>query len=281
MLTGPDVDPVLWNAAPPLSQSAVADLVAQLASGPGGDILMGDSGQAAAAVSNMYTNGDGFDAEKLKHLMAQLQQSNPLASFAAGGGLAPSQPQQGESAQGWNPGNQYSDYDRGYHETGTGRGSGDPNRRWNDDGPWAAGSGPGPGPGPGGPGGERGFRGRGRGGPRGMGRGRGDRNTKRKPCSFFLAGRRALEFAMHERIGRLIKLSLLLPSTDADMGISVTSATKHSRIDRCYDHWTTHLSAGWPPGIFLHPNRNLIRNTSSHLQAILLITRTFTICISS
>ena len=71
------------------------------------------------------------------------------------------------------------------------------------------------------------------------------------------------------------------PLTGVSLEISVTSATKHSRIDRCYDYWTTHLSAGWPPGIFLHPNRNLIRNTSSHLQAILLITRTFTICISS
>ncbi|TBU27696.1 hypothetical protein BD311DRAFT_788974 [Dichomitus squalens] len=186
MLTGPEVDAVLWNASPPPSTpSAVADLVAQLASGSGGDVLMGDSGQAAAAVSNMYTNGDGFDAEKLKHLMAQLQQSNPLATLSAGG-LAPSQPQQGDSAQGWNPGNQYSDYDRGYHENGAGRGGGDPSRRWNDDGPW--GSAPG-GPGPAAS--ERGFRGRGRGGPRGMGRGRGDghRNTKRKPCSFFLAGR--------------------------------------------------------------------------------------------
>ncbi|KAI1785323.1 hypothetical protein LXA43DRAFT_1077037 [Ganoderma leucocontextum] len=175
MLTGPEVDSVLWTASPPPgTQSAVADLVAQLATGPGGDVVMDDGAQAA--VSGLYTNGNGFNAEQLHQLMAQLQQTNPL-------GLAPpSQPQLNDPGQGWNAGNQYSDYDRGYQENGAGRGGGDPTRRWNDDGGW------GPGPGPGG---ERGFRGRGRGGLRGIGRGRGEgfRNTKRKPCSFFLAGR--------------------------------------------------------------------------------------------
>ena len=190
MLTGPEVDSVLWNAAPPpASQSAVADLVAQLATGPGGDVVMGDAGQTA--VSGLYTNANGFNAEQLHQLMAQLQQTNPL------GLAAPTQPAHNDAGQGWNAGNHYSDYDRGYQENGAGRGGGDPSRRWNDDGGW--GTGPGPG-------GERGFRGRGRGGPRGIGRGRGEgfRNTKRKPCSFFQAGRRAPDLAMNTRTRKLI-----------------------------------------------------------------------------
>ncbi|PIL36624.1 hypothetical protein GSI_00313 [Ganoderma sinense ZZ0214-1] len=112
MLTGPEVDSVLWTATPPPdSQSAVADLVAQLAGGPGGEVLMGDGAQAA--VSGLYTNGNGFNPEQLHQLMAQLQQTSPL--------LAPP-PQAGhnDAGQGWNAGNQYSDYDRGYQENGAG-----------------------------------------------------------------------------------------------------------------------------------------------------------------
>ena len=231
MLTGPEVDSVLWTASPPpATQSAVADLVAQLAGAPGGDVVMGDSAQAA--VSGLYTNGNGFNTEQLHQLMAQLQQTNPLS-------VPPSQAATNDGGQGWNAGNHYSDYDRGYQENGAGRGGGDPSRRWNDDGGdpsrrWNDDGGWGGGPGPG-PGGERGFRGRGRGGPRGLGRGRGDgfRNTKRKPCSFFQAGRRALDLAMHARTRKLINsLPFASLPTDADTGISATLATKRSPIDR-------------------------------------------------
>ncbi|KAM5540562.1 hypothetical protein V8D89_005593 [Ganoderma adspersum] len=135
MLTGPEVDSVLWTASPPPSTpSAVADLVAQLAGVPGGDVVMGDGAQAA--VSGLYTNGNAFNAEQLHQLMAQLQQTNPL--------LVPpsSQAAANDGGQGWNAGNHYSDYDRGYQENGAGRGGGDPSRRWNDDGGWSAGPGP-------------------------------------------------------------------------------------------------------------------------------------------
>ena len=136
--------------------------------------------QAQAAMPNLYGNLNGINVEQLQQLMqhAQALSQTPYAGPS-------SQGQQGDPSQGWGPGNQDSEYDRGYHENGAGRGAGpgEPSRRWNEE---AQGWGP-----------ERGGRGRGGGrGMRGAGRGRGDgyRSTKRKPCSFFQAGRRAHRF---------------------------------------------------------------------------------------
>ncbi|RPD62110.1 hypothetical protein L226DRAFT_535485 [Lentinus tigrinus ALCF2SS1-7] len=185
MLTGPEVDAVFWQGGAPAivdtvrPSASVAELVGQLAAAPP-DVVMGDASQAQAAMPNLYGNLNGINVEQLQQLMqhAQALSQGPFA------GAPSSQAQHGEPSQGWGPGNQYSEYDRGYHENvngagaGRGGGPGEPNRRWNED---AQGWGP-----------DRGGRGRGGGrGMRGGGRGRGDgyRSTKRKPCSFFQAGR--------------------------------------------------------------------------------------------
>ncbi|TFK88370.1 hypothetical protein K466DRAFT_585597 [Polyporus arcularius HHB13444] len=177
MLTGPEVDGVFWQGGAPAivdtvrPSASVAELVGQLASAAP-DVMMGDASQAQAAMPNLYGNLNGINVEQLQQLMQHAQALNqgPYAG-------PPSQPQPGDP---WGPGNQYSEYDRGYQENGAGRGvgTGDPNRRWTEE---AQGWGP-----------DRGGRGRGGGrGGRGASRGRGDgfRNTKRKPCSFFQAGR--------------------------------------------------------------------------------------------
>ena len=214
MLTGPDVDAVFWSDGEPAlvdtvrPSASVAELVGQLqADRP--DVVMGDPSQAAAAMPSLYPALGGINPEQLQQLVQHAQALTQTGAFAGlgalggggggGGGGGPPPPQ---APAGWGPGNQYSEYDRGYHENangaargggpGPGSGAGDPSRRWNDEG-WGAGpssGGPGDRAGPPFP---RGGRGR---GMRGMGRGRGDghRNTKRKPCSFFQAGRRAHRF---------------------------------------------------------------------------------------
>ncbi|KAI0366205.1 hypothetical protein BV20DRAFT_1026689 [Pilatotrama ljubarskyi] len=179
MLTGPEVDAIFWSdGAPALvdtirPSTSVAELVGQLAAAPSHDIIMGDASHPPAVppLAN-------FNPEQLQQLM---QQAQALSQGGLFGGLGapphpPAAPHGGD--QGW--GNQYTEFDRGYHEpNGVGRGA-DPGRRWGEDG-W-------------GPGERGGPRGRGRGGPmRGRGRGDGNRNAKRKPCSFFQAGRRALQ----------------------------------------------------------------------------------------
>ncbi len=192
MLTGPEVDGVFWQGGAPAivdtvrPSASVAELVGQLASAAP-DAMMGDASQAQAAMPNLYGNLNGINVEQLQQLMQHAQALNqgPYAG-------PPSQPQPGDP---WGPGNQYSEYDRGYQENSAGRGggTGDPNRRWTEE---AQGWGP-----------DRGGRGRGGGrGGRGAGRGRGDgfRNTKRKPCSFFQAGRRALESAWKPETGQLM-----------------------------------------------------------------------------
>ena len=199
MLTGPEVDAVFWQGGAPAivdtvrPSASVAELVGQLAAAAP-DVVMGEGSQAQAqaAMPNLYGNLNGINVEQLQQLMqhAQALSQTPYAG-------PPSQGQQGDPSQGWGPGNQYSEYDRGYHENGAGRGAGpgDPSRRWNEE---AQGWGP-----------ERGGRGRGGGrGMRGAGRGRGDgyRSTKRKPCSFFQAGRRALEFAWKPQTGKLMQM---------------------------------------------------------------------------
>ncbi|KAI0751637.1 hypothetical protein C8Q80DRAFT_1218314 [Daedaleopsis nitida] len=191
MLTGPDVDAVFWSGGEPAivdtvrPSASVAELVGQLAAAAP-DVMMGDATHAAAAMPSLFQAFSGINPEQLQQLVQQAQALTQSA-FSSLGPTAGPPPQAGDP--GWGPGNQYSEYDRGYHENGVGRGGGDPSRRWNEEN-WA-GTGPsggdrgGPGPGRG-----RGLMGRG--GPgRGVGRGRGDgfRSIKRKPCSFFLAGR--------------------------------------------------------------------------------------------
>ena len=79
---------------------------------------------------NLYGNLNGINVEQLQQLMqhAQALSQTPYAGPS-------SQGQQGDPSQGWGPGNQYSEYDRGYHENGAGRGAGpgDPSRRWNEE----------------------------------------------------------------------------------------------------------------------------------------------------
>ena len=196
MLTGPDVDSIFGRdigvPAPmemmlPAGAGAgpsVKELIGQLNPNPPPDVAM--------AMGDVYSNTTNFSPEYLQQLMQQLTQGAAFNGLGPTGAVQtpPQHPgPQADPSQSWGPGNQYGEYDRGYHENGAGRGGGgDPNRRWHDDaGGWGAG------PGPSGGGDRGGLRGRGRGGPvRGVGRGRGDfRNTKRKPCSFFQAGRRA------------------------------------------------------------------------------------------
>ncbi|KAI0773696.1 hypothetical protein C8Q74DRAFT_1316733 [Fomes fomentarius] len=160
MLTGPEVDAIFWSGGMP---AIIDSLVGQLAAAAGPD--------AAAAVPNLYPTFSGINPDQLQQLVqhAQALTQGSFNGLGAGGPL--SQPQPGDPGQAWGPGNQYSEYDRGYHENGVGRGAGDSGRRWNRGGPRGRGT-------------------MGRGGPlRGRGRGDGFRSSKRKPCSFFQAGR--------------------------------------------------------------------------------------------
>ena len=213
LLTGPDVDAIFWSdgGEPALVDTvrptaSVAELVGQLqADRP--DVVMGDPSQAAAAMPSLYPGLGSINPDQLQQLVQHARALTQGGAFGSLGALGsppppPTGPAHGGDS-GWGPGpaNGFSEYDRGYHENGVGRGAGpgpgpgDPNRRWGDDG-WGGGAGP-SGGGGGGGGGERGgppfSRGRGGRGMRGMGRGRGDghRSTKRKPCTFFQAGRRA------------------------------------------------------------------------------------------
>ncbi len=192
MLTGPEVDAIFWSGGMPAiidsvrPSASVAELVGQLAAAAGPDVMMGDATQAAAAVPNLYPTFSGINPDQLQQLVqhAQALTQGSFNGLGAGGPLT--QPQPGDPGQAWGPGNQYSEYDRGYHENGVGRGAGESGRRWSEEN-W----GHGPGPDRGGP---RGRGTMGRGGPmRGRGRGDGFRSTKRKPCSFFQAGRRAVK----------------------------------------------------------------------------------------
>ncbi|KAI0637643.1 hypothetical protein C8Q77DRAFT_379282 [Trametes polyzona] len=192
MLTGPAADAIFWDDGVPAlvdtirPATSVAELVEQLAAAAPAlapDVTMSD----ATPPPSIPPMGPGF-SEHLQLVMQQAQQA--LAQGGMFGGLgaspsAPTAPPTGPAAggeQGW--GGQYTEFDRGYYEpNGAGRGA-DPNRRWGEDGPGPAG--------PAGWGDRGGPRGRGRGGPPMRGRGRGDgfrNNGKRRPCSFFHAGR--------------------------------------------------------------------------------------------
>ncbi|KAI0329960.1 hypothetical protein GY45DRAFT_1324394 [Cubamyces sp. BRFM 1775] len=178
MLTGPEADAVFWSDGVPAlvvdanrPSTSVAELVGQLAAPPMPDV-------ANPSFAASMTPLAGINPEQLQQITLALSQGG-FGALGAQPGPPPSAPMGlshgGEQA--W--GGQYNEFDRGYHEpNGAGRGGEPPpgpSRRWNEDG-W----------------GDRGgHRGRGRGAPPMRGRGRGDgfRNTKRKPCSFFQAGR--------------------------------------------------------------------------------------------
>ncbi|EIW62239.1 uncharacterized protein TRAVEDRAFT_70389 [Trametes versicolor FP-101664 SS1] len=183
MLTGTDVDAIFWSdGAPALvdtlhPSTSVADLVGQLAAAAPAfapDVTMGDAPSMLSATA--------FNPEQLQLLVQQAQALSQNGLLSGLGGPPPptAPPGVGVDQGGWGS-QQYTDFDRGYHESnGLGRGAAEPNRRWGEDG-WNDRNGP---------------RGRGRGGPPMRGRGRGGggngdgfRNTKRKPCSFFQAGR--------------------------------------------------------------------------------------------
>ncbi|KAH9942986.1 uncharacterized protein BXZ73DRAFT_87435 [Epithele typhae] len=190
MTTGHDADGIFWDGGEPAlvdtirPTASVAELVGQLQTDRP-DVVMSDPSAAASAMPSVYPALNEINSDQLQLLMAHaaaLSQNGSLANL--GGRTPPSEPS-------WAPGNQFPEYDRGTPENGSaGSGPADPNRRWTDDWP-----GPGAGAGGGGPerGGPFGRGGRGLGGGRGRGAGRGQgegrRNTKRRPCTFFMAGR--------------------------------------------------------------------------------------------
>lgn len=172
MLAGPDVDAIFWSGGAPAivepPKHSVAELVGQLAAGASDTPLPNTS---LGGQQQLDFKAQGVDMSVMQGLpgYANLNpdQVQQLVQALSQGGLfqtqAPGQPAPGGDSNS----NQYQDYDRGsYYEDG-GR-----ERRWSEDG-WS----------------ERGSsRGRHRGG-RGRGRGEGFRSNKRKPCSFFAAGR--------------------------------------------------------------------------------------------
>ncbi|KAH9950148.1 hypothetical protein B0H21DRAFT_725032 [Amylocystis lapponica] len=179
MLTGPEVDMVFWNEGAPAAveppKSSVAELVGQLAAGAA-DIQMADAAHVGQQPFDFKAFGVDLAAppqfshlspQQVQQLMQHAQALQQGGMFAPGS--AAGQSAQGTSEQNWTAG-QYTDYERGgfYEDGRRDRGWSEESGGWNDRG----GS----------------SRGRYRGG-RGKGRGDGFRSNKRKPCSFFAAGR--------------------------------------------------------------------------------------------
>ncbi|KZT74463.1 hypothetical protein DAEQUDRAFT_720630 [Daedalea quercina L-15889] len=183
MLTGPDVDAIFWTAGAPAAveppKQSVAELVGQLAAASGVDAFTGST--SAGAPQQLDAKPFGLDTNAIQAMPGvsnlnpeQLQQLVQALSQNQSGTFQPEAPGQPAPSAEWNHGRYPPDYDRsggGYHDEGP------HDRRWPEDGGWA----------------ERGSGG-GRGGHRGRGRGRGRggepyRNNKRRPCSFFAAGR--------------------------------------------------------------------------------------------
>jgi len=174
MTSGPEVDAVFWSGPPimPMPQlpNSVAELVGQLAATTGvGDAMAVDPNVTLQTMQSL-------PPEQLHALLQQLQN------------FPPAQPQAqqhlydgGADQQSWNMGNDANSnhygpsYGQGYHDN-----SNSHQDRWDGSGGSSRG-------GRGTRGGFRG-RGRGRGGPPGDDGG-GYRHNKRKPCSFFAAGR--------------------------------------------------------------------------------------------
>lgn len=180
MCVGPELDTLFqWGMPMELAPTAasVQELVQQLAMGSimeasaGGQAPIDMAGQANAALNAVQGM---LPQDQLQQLLQQL--SSTASAAATTTATAPQaqtaygQPPYGGAGEGgWPPAAAPGAFDYGYHEDG----AADQQRGWSDGG-----------------------RGRGRGG-RGRGRGRGDDGgyrpyIKRKPCSFFAAGRRAL-----------------------------------------------------------------------------------------
>ena len=163
MTVGPESDIVFWSGAAQSPQVSVADLVNQLAAG-GVDHPMNGSAAGVLPVSFDPNILSSIPPEQMQQLMQQAQALlNP--GQASGGGGQPF----GSVGQvpGWSTSGQFQEFGQEFAgDDATARAR------------WAAERGRG-----------RGVRGRG-------GRGKGDetsyRSSKRRPCSFFAEGRRAL-----------------------------------------------------------------------------------------
>jgi len=181
MLTGPDVDAIFWTAGAPAAveppKQSVAELVEQLAAASGGDAFAGSTSAGGPPQSD--SKPFGLDTNVIQALPdmsnmnpEQLQQLFQTLSQNQSGIFQPQAPGQPAPSADWNAGRYPPDYDNGgggYHDEGP------HDRRHPEGGVWPE-------------------RGGSRGGQRGRGRGRGRggepyRNNKRRPCSFFAAGR--------------------------------------------------------------------------------------------
>lgn len=220
MLTGPDIDAVLWTDTPPPPGSSVADLVGQLANVGGGQGMALDG---FSTQDNMMINGqtqtpsldtllEGLSAERLQQITQALATSTASMYVSPPTGPASSQYGHGH-AHGHAPAH---DPNTNGNLNGTGnlhwqtQNDSDADirdRRWEDS--WDRGFGRG--------------RGRGRGG-RGRGLGDSFRNIKRKPCTFFAAGRRASDSKSSLQASKLMA-NFLSPFPDASLAINVISAT--------------------------------------------------------
>jgi protein phosphatase 1 regulatory subunit 10 len=169
MTSGPEVDAVFWSGGPisPVSHVAsVADLVGQLAVGNmdpamGGASFNGQGLDLKAVGLDASATLSAVQALPQEQLQQLLQQLSAPALYPPA-----SQPAYNGADQAWPTPGFPTEYGQGFH----------------DDAGWPS---------------SDAGRGRGNGRGRGRGRGRGDdgggyRHIKRKPCSFFAAGRRAL-----------------------------------------------------------------------------------------
>ncbi|KAF9458016.1 hypothetical protein BDZ94DRAFT_1271762 [Collybia nuda] len=166
MTSGPEVDAIFWSGGPisPVSHVAsVADLVGQLAVGNmdpamGGASFNGQGLDLKAVGLDASATLSAVQALPQEQLQALLQQLSAPTMYPQGGQPAYNGTDQAWPTQAGFP----TEYGQGFH----------------DDAGWSSSDG----------------RGRGGGRGRGRGRGRGDdaggyRHIKRKPCSFFAAGR--------------------------------------------------------------------------------------------
>lgn len=183
MTVGPEVDPIIWNGdnaatAPPVPAESLVGLMGLLsgmgvgATGTNGTVDPTSVGLGAQALDMKNVGLDpnvSLQAVQPEHLQQLLQQLTVPTTLYGQNGQSTSVPY-GANDQ-WGSANQYNDSGPG------GRDDNSERERWEG----------------GGFGRGRGFRGRGRGrGRGGSEEGNGYRHSKRKPCSFFAAGRRAL-----------------------------------------------------------------------------------------
>lgn len=160
MTTGPEVDAIFWSGEPAPVMASVADLVGQLAMGN-----MMDPSMIGTA-----PNTQGLDLSAIVQNLPQEQLQQLLQQLSVPTGPFGQVPQySGDESWSSVPGQGLAEYGQTYHEDSD-------QMRWSSE-----------------------SRGR---GARGRGRGRGGRGEdgyrqiRRKPCSFFAAGRRALNLKL-------------------------------------------------------------------------------------